>query len=72
VTQHYDPLLAKVIAAGPIRSQAVATLSEALTVFQVEGIKTNLPLLLQVLDEDSFATGEIDTGFIDRLQKQRA
>ena len=72
VTQHYDPLLAKVIAAGPTRSHAIATLSEALTAFQVEGIKTNLPLLLQVLNEDSFATGAIDTGFINRLQKQRA
>jgi acetyl-CoA carboxylase, biotin carboxylase subunit len=71
VTQYYDPLLAKVIAAGPTRPQAIANLREALTAFQVEGIKTNLPLLLQVLNEESFATGAIDTGFINRLQKQK-
>lgn len=36
--------------------------------FVIEGVKTNLPFLTEVLDDDQFASGEYDTHLVDRLR----
>jgi acetyl/propionyl-CoA carboxylase alpha subunit len=66
VSVHYDPLLAKIIAAAETRAQAVQRLIAALRAFPVLGIRTNVPLLLSVLGDSRFAAGSIDTRFLDR------
>jgi len=65
VTVHYDPLLAKLVARGESRAQAIARAGAALRQFVILGIQTNVPLLLRVLDHPRFAAGEIDTRFLD-------
>ena len=67
ITPYYDPLLAKVIAKGNTREQAIGRLSVALRAFDVSGVKTNAALLQKVLNSEEFLKGNIDTGLLDRL-----
>jgi acetyl-CoA carboxylase biotin carboxylase subunit/3-methylcrotonyl-CoA carboxylase alpha subunit len=76
VTPHYDPMLAKVIAFGADRAQAIARLDAALaaTTLRLVGPKgdrvTNLAFLRQVLAAPEFAGGDYDTGLAERLVKR--
>jgi 3-methylcrotonyl-CoA carboxylase alpha subunit len=65
VSVHYDPLLAKVIASSDSRESARRRAVSALRNFPILGIRTNIPLLLDVLEHPRFIAGEIDTGFLD-------
>ena len=65
VTPHYDALLAKLVAWGPTRSDAIARLDRALAEFAVGGIKTSIPFYRQVLAHPDFLAGRYDTGFVD-------
>jgi acetyl/propionyl-CoA carboxylase alpha subunit len=62
----YDSMLAKVIAAGSTRAEAVRLLVDALRRARIHGVGTNRDLLLAILDHDEFGAGEADTGFLDR------
>src|SRR4029077_1647110 len=63
---HYDPMLAKVIAHGATRAEAVDRLSDALERRGGAGVTTNRELLLAVLRHPAFASGALDTHFIER------
>jgi pyruvate carboxylase subunit A len=71
----YDSLFAKVIVWGDTRNTVVERMKRALTETHVEGIETNIPFHLKVLEDNSFKKGDIDTtfinrkGIIDRLKK---
>jgi acetyl-CoA carboxylase biotin carboxylase subunit len=67
VTPHYDSMLAKLIAVGDTRAEAIARLAQALSRFKVAGVKTNIPLHQRVLASEAFARGELDTHFLERL-----
>jgi acetyl/propionyl-CoA carboxylase alpha subunit/acetyl-CoA carboxylase carboxyltransferase component len=60
----YDSLLAKVITRGEDFASAAARARAALAEFQVEGVPTNIPLLLAILRHPVFAAGEWDTTFV--------
>src|SRR5438067_8574582 len=62
----YDSMLAKVIATGPTRAEAVRLLVDALRRARIPGVGTNRDLLLAILDHDEFLGGKADTGFLDR------
>ncbi|PHR63032.1 MAG: methylcrotonoyl-CoA carboxylase, partial [Robiginitomaculum sp.] len=64
VSEHYDPMLAKVIAVGADRTQAVERLCAALQSVQIWPIQTNAGFLVQILRQPVFADGLHDTGFI--------
>lgn len=65
ISPYYDSLLVKVIAkAGNIKA-ASAKMTRALREFRVRGVKTNIPFLLNVLNNDKFLKNEYDTNFID-------
>jgi len=66
VTIYYDPMLAKVIAHAPTRSEAIRRLAKALVEMRVYGVHTNLPLLLGVLRHPEFHAGHLDTHFISK------
>ncbi len=66
VSVYYDPMLAKLIAAGESREAARARAIAALRAYAVLGIRTNIPFLLQILDDARFRAAAIDTGFLDR------
>jgi 3-methylcrotonyl-CoA carboxylase alpha subunit len=66
VSVHYDPMIAKVVASGPDRKSALATLRHGLDRTAVFGVASNLPLLRAFAAHPAFAAGGVDTGFVDR------
>ena len=64
VPPHYDSLIAKVIAWGETRDQAIETLLAALAGARIEGVTTTIPLHLAVLDSPEFRRGEYDVDTI--------
>jgi acetyl-CoA carboxylase biotin carboxylase subunit len=67
----YDPLLAKLIGYGTDRDQTIGRLTRALNEYFVGGIKTNISLFRRILSNPDFRAAKIDTGFLDRLLKQK-
>ena len=66
VGPHYDPMLAKIIAHGATRDDAIRRLVHGLRDLGVGGIATNREFLVAVLSHPAFAAGETDTHFIER------
>ena len=66
VPPFYDSLLAKVIAHGKDRSEALSRMSQALDSFIVEGITTTIPFLKRVIQHPDFQSGSVDTKFLER------
>ena len=64
VTTHYDPMIAKLIAAGPDRAAAAEALAQACRKAEVWPVRTNAAFLARCLDHPDFRAGDIDTGFI--------
>jgi acetyl-CoA carboxylase, biotin carboxylase subunit len=71
VPMDYDPLLAKLIGYGTDREQAISRLRRALDEYFVGGIETNISLFRRILLDPDFRAAKIDTGFLDRLLKQK-
>jgi acetyl-CoA carboxylase biotin carboxylase subunit len=65
VSVHYDPLLAKLIAWGETRDAARRRALAALRNYPILGIRTNVGLLIELLEHPRFIDGSIDTGFLD-------
>ncbi|RAS75614.1 acetyl-CoA carboxylase biotin carboxylase subunit [Priestia endophytica] len=67
VTPFYDPMIAKVIVHDITRKGAIEQLTKALTQFEVEGIKTNLPFLIHVLQSNEFSSGNVHTNLVSLI-----
>ena len=67
ISPYYDSMLAKVIVKAKTRSGSVALMKEALNETVIEGVKTNIPLLLDILGDSDFCAGKLDTFFISKL-----
>ncbi|WP_077326492.1 acetyl-CoA carboxylase biotin carboxylase subunit [Virgibacillus siamensis] len=65
VTPFYDPMIGKLIVKGSTRDEAISRMKEALMTYKVEGIKTNIPMLLDVIDHEAFKKGNTTTSFVD-------
>ncbi len=66
VSPHYDPMIAKLIARGDTREEALSRLRSALARTEIAGLTTNLPFLRRLLAHEGFSNGDMDTGLIDR------
>ncbi len=66
VSPHYDSLLGKLIVHQPTRAEAVDCMKRALDELRVEGVKTTIPLLREILSHAAFLEGRIDTTFVER------
>ena len=64
VSPFYDSLVAKVIAHGGDRADAIALLRDALDATRIDGVATNVDLLAAVLDEPAFVAGDLHTAFL--------
>ncbi|MEJ3403392.1 biotin carboxylase N-terminal domain-containing protein [Rathayibacter sp. YIM 133350] len=67
ITADYDPMIAKVIARGEDRSQAIQRLDDALAATIVLGVETNLRFLRGLLADERVRSGALDTELIDRM-----
>ncbi|KAI6199654.1 Pyruvate carboxylase [Aphelenchoides besseyi] len=65
ISPHYDSLLAKVIARARTHEEATTKMIRALKEFRIRGVNTNIPFLLNVLEQPKFRTGSVNTNFID-------
>jgi acetyl-CoA carboxylase, biotin carboxylase subunit len=68
IPPYYDSLVAKLIAYGTDRNEAIARMERALDMFVVEGIHTTIPLHQRILAHPDFVAGRLDTNFIARMQ----
>jgi acetyl-CoA carboxylase biotin carboxylase subunit len=66
ITPYYDSLVAKLIAYGESRDEAIARMKRALDMFVVEGIYCTIPLHQRVLADADFLAGRYDTTFLNR------
>ncbi|RDJ27577.1 acetyl-CoA carboxylase biotin carboxylase subunit [Bosea caraganae] len=66
VTPYYDPMIAKIIAHGATRNEALDRLAQALGETVVAGPRSNLAFLKKLAEAEGFRTGPFDTGFIER------
>jgi acetyl-CoA carboxylase biotin carboxylase subunit len=66
VSVHYDPLLAKIIAAGADRAEAIQRLAAALDAYRVDGVRTTVPLHRRILAHPDFRQGAVHTRFLER------
>jgi len=67
VPPHYDSLVAKIIAFGDTRDEAVARMNRALGECRIEGIKTNIPLHQRILNDPAFLKGRYSTNFLEKF-----
>jgi propionyl-CoA carboxylase alpha chain len=63
----FDPMLAKVVAAGPTRTEAAGRLALALERLHIGGVTTNRDFLAAVLRSPAFLAGDTTTDFIERV-----
>ena len=66
VATYYDPMIAKVIVEGDTRDDARMRLAMALRQLKLLGFPSNRDFLVNLLEDETFAAGEADTGFIER------
>jgi acetyl-CoA carboxylase biotin carboxylase subunit len=66
VPPYYDSLLAKVIVHGNTREEALGRMGQALDSFILEGVTTTIPFLARVIRHPDFASGQVDTKFLER------
>ncbi len=71
VSIHYDPLVSKLAAWGQTRDESVDRLRRALDEYEVGGIKTTLAFFREIVRDEEFRSGKLDTGFIDRFNTRR-
>jgi acetyl-CoA carboxylase biotin carboxylase subunit len=70
VSPYYDSLVAKLIAYGKDRTEAIARMKRALSMFVVEGIATTIPLHEEILNDAHFVAGDFNTTFLVQMTER--
>ncbi len=70
VTPYYDSMLAKLIAWGETRGEALLRMRRALSEYKIMGLKTNLPFHQKLIDSTRFLAGRYDTQFVDGFMQE--
>jgi acetyl-CoA carboxylase biotin carboxylase subunit len=70
IPPYYDSMIAKVIAHGNTRGEAILRMRRALESFVVEGIKTNVALQQRIVTDEDFVRGRFSTRFLERYQPE--
>jgi acetyl-CoA carboxylase biotin carboxylase subunit len=71
ISPYYDSMLAKIIAYGRDRQEAIARMRRTLEMTVVEGIKTTVPVHLKILADADFQAGRLSTAFMERFATDR-
>lgn len=71
VSIYYDPMISKFAVYGRDRTEAIDRMRRALAEYFIGGIKTTLPFFRDVIVDQEFIDGKLDTGFIDRFFARR-
>lgn len=65
ITPFYDPMIAKLIAWGKDRDEACKRLLYALRNYKIDGIKTNIPMLVEIISHEQFLKGYPTVSFVE-------
>lgn len=68
IPPYYDSMIAKLIARGKDREEAIVRMKRALQEFVIEGIKTTIPFHLQLMDDKNFRAGKFTTAFLESFK----
>jgi acetyl-CoA carboxylase biotin carboxylase subunit len=71
VPPFYDSLLAKLIVSGNTREEALLRARNALSHMVIEGVHTTVDFLLEIVNDDEFRSGEVDTRYLERYFERR-
>lgn len=71
ITPYYDSMIAKLIAHGATREEAIMKMKWALSEFIVEGVDTNIDFQLELIKRPEFRNGCYDNGYLNRYMKKR-
>ncbi|MFL6767710.1 MAG: acetyl/propionyl/methylcrotonyl-CoA carboxylase subunit alpha [Sphingomicrobium sp.] len=66
ISPFYDPMIAKLVARGDDRAEAIGELASILDEIEVWPVRTNAGFLFNALLDEHFGSARIDTGFIER------
>lgn len=69
VPPHYDSLIAKLISFGVTREEALAKMSNALEEMHIDGIKTNIPLHQDIMNDEGFRIGGVNIHYLEKKLK---
>ena len=70
ISPYYDSMVAKLIAYGKTRKEAIATMKRALDEFYISPIKTTAGLHGQILNHPDFVSGKVNTHFLEKFMKK--
>lgn len=65
IPPHYDSMIGKLIVSAPTRREAINRMRRSLEEFVVEGIKTNIPYHIQLMNDEGFQTGNFNTKYLE-------
>jgi acetyl-CoA carboxylase, biotin carboxylase subunit len=71
IPPYYDSLIAKIIAHGRDRQEAIARMRRTLEMTVIDGIKTSIPLHLRILSDPDFVAGRLSTSFMERFLTEK-
>ena len=71
VSIFYDPMISKFAVFGKDRSEAIDRMRRALMEYEIGGIKTTLPFFREIMIDEEFIDGKLDTGFIPRFNERK-
>jgi acetyl-CoA carboxylase biotin carboxylase subunit len=72
ISIYYDPMISKFATYGRDRAEAIDRMRRALAEYEVGGIKTTLPFFREVVEDEEFIAGTLDTGFIPRFKERHS
>lgn len=70
IPPYYDSMIAKLICWGKTREEARRRMYRALREYVITGVKTTLPFCLKIIEDETFKSGEFDTGFLEEFYKK--
>jgi len=71
VSIFYDPMISKFAVFGKDRAEAIDRMRRALMEYEIGGIKTTLPFFREIMVDEEFVEGKLDTGFIPRFNDRK-
>jgi acetyl-CoA carboxylase biotin carboxylase subunit len=71
ISPYYDSMIAKIIVHGRDRQEAIARMRRTLEMTVIDGIKTNIPMHLRILNDSEFVAGKLSTSYMERFLARR-
>jgi acetyl-CoA carboxylase biotin carboxylase subunit len=65
IPPNYDSMIAKLIVSARTREEAIVKMKRCLEEFVIEGVKTTIPLQLQIMNDKDFQEGNFTTAFMN-------